>query len=274
MTCEAINMSADFLAHRGRRLFTVTIQPAEATAQGSILFLHPFAEEMHKSRRTVAEQARRFAGLGFNVVLLDLSGCGDSSGEFANCSWSDWIEDAEFALNHIDRQWGVPIVVWGLRLGALLAADVSQKSEVVQKLLLWQPTLNGEQHIDEFLRTQSAGLALKGESGFNRAELWDELRAGRSLNVAGYDVSPTLATQISKIRLHDIKPRCPVTWINIGRIANAIPNPASQNVLSGWEGEAIEVEFENMEGELFWRILDAGESKRLLDRTAELLGCV
>jgi hypothetical protein len=43
----------------------------------------PFAEEMNKSRRMIAEVGRRLEGSGVGMLLVDLFGTGDSEGEFA-----------------------------------------------------------------------------------------------------------------------------------------------------------------------------------------------
>jgi alpha/beta superfamily hydrolase len=39
---------------------------------------------MNKARRMAALQARALAALGYGVLLLDLHGCGDSSGDFGD----------------------------------------------------------------------------------------------------------------------------------------------------------------------------------------------
>jgi hypothetical protein len=66
--------------------------------RGTFIYLHPFAEEMNKSRRTAALQSRMFAASGFAVLQIDLFGCGDSSGEFNEARWEIWKEDAALAF--------------------------------------------------------------------------------------------------------------------------------------------------------------------------------
>ncbi len=54
--------------------------PAQGRASGApLLYLHPFAEEMNKSRRMAALQSRALAEHGYAVLQIDLLGCGDSS---------------------------------------------------------------------------------------------------------------------------------------------------------------------------------------------------
>ena len=41
-----------------------------------------------------------------------------------------------------------PLTLWGLRMGALLACDLAVRLSRLVQLVLWQPVLNGEQHLD------------------------------------------------------------------------------------------------------------------------------
>ena len=67
-------------ADRGARF--VLFQPAQRdVSRGTILYVHPFAEEMNKARRMAALQTRAFADAGYDVMRIDLYGCGDSSGD-------------------------------------------------------------------------------------------------------------------------------------------------------------------------------------------------
>jgi exosortase A-associated hydrolase 2 len=266
------SLSTDFLECEGRQLFTVLLQPEGAAVIGSILFLPPFAQEMHKSRRTVAQQARAMAAAGYNVMLLDLSGSGDSSGSFADASWSAWKEDAQCAVAALRARATGPVILWGLRFGALLACDLAQEQPDIDQLLLWQPALNGEQYIDQFLRFELAGQALKGESGFDRAGLWNELRAGRSLEVAGYELSSRLGIEIAHVRLGDMKPGCPVTWIDVTQPAIERPTVPGKTVIDRWLEQGVPVVWKSAEGEPFWRNVDAPDSPALLRDTLKLLG--
>ena len=78
-------------AGEGQR-FCIVHRPS-GVCHGALLYVHPFGEEMNKSRRMVALQCRALAENGFLVLQMDLRGCGDSSDEFVDASWQDWIED-------------------------------------------------------------------------------------------------------------------------------------------------------------------------------------
>jgi exosortase A-associated hydrolase 2 len=265
------SIKADFLEHRGRSLFYLLLEPAPAVAHCSVLFLPPFADEMNKSRRMVACQARALADAGFRVMLLDLSGCGDSGGDFVDASWNNWLQDAEIAARFLMEGSDAAPVIWGLRMGALLACGLAHGRPEFQKLLLWQPVLNGEQQVDQFLRLRTVPTSGSGEVIFDRKSLWDELRAGRSLDIAGYELSSTLALEMARARLNDLRPEGQVHWLEIGMVPHAKIAPGSENVVSRWREQGASVETSYVHGDPFWRTVDAEVNIDLLQRTLDAL---
>lgn len=269
MSRREYSIRADFLEHRGRRLFFLLLEPTARAAHSSILYLPPFAEEMHKSRRIVASQARELVAAGYNVMLLDLSGCGDAGGNFSDASWQIWMEDATFAAHTLAKLGAGSLTIWGLRLGALLACKLSQGRSDIQRLLLWQPVLNGEHQIDQFLRLRTVASAVSGHSTFDRKALWNELRAGRSLDVAGYELSSAMALQMSKDRLNDFNPGCPVNWLEIGNSSDGRISEASANVIAHWREQGGSVDTSYVMGEPFWRTVNAKINIDLQNKTLE-----
>jgi exosortase A-associated hydrolase 2 len=270
MNSGKCSIKADFLEHQGKKLFYLLLGPAEVEARGSVLFLPPFTEEMHKSRHLVASQARAIAASGYNVLLLDLSGCGDSGGDFADASWQVWLQDATAAANTLMSLGAGHLTVWGLRLGALLACELSRSRSDVEKLILWQPTLNGEQQIDQFLRLRTVSSIVDNQKSFDRKALWNELRSGNSLEIAGYELSSRMALGMAKARLIDVLPDCPVHWMEIGNSRNRKLSTASENVIRHWREQGGKIETTSLQGEPFWRIAEAGINTDLQHNTTEL----
>ena len=81
----------------GRRFCLYHAPRAEKECRGAFIYVHPFGEEMNKSRRMAALQARAFAAMGFGVLQIDLFGCGDSSGDFSDARWDIWKRGSAIA---------------------------------------------------------------------------------------------------------------------------------------------------------------------------------
>ncbi|WP_306391363.1 hydrolase 2, exosortase A system-associated [Telluria beijingensis] len=160
--------------------------------RGALLYIHPFAEEMNRARRMAAVQARAFAAHGVAVLLLDLHGCGDSGGDFADASWAGWLADIEDGRAWLERRSGQRAGLWGLRLGALLALEAASTAAPA-RLLLWQPVTDGDSHLKQFLRLRVAADMLQGTSEGSVAALRTQLAAGTTLEIAGYGLAPALA---------------------------------------------------------------------------------
>ena len=58
---------------------------------------------MNKARRMAALQSRALAAAGFAVLQIDLFGCGDSSGDFADASWAAWQQDVALAVQWLSE---------------------------------------------------------------------------------------------------------------------------------------------------------------------------
>lgn len=197
---------AFFLPAEPGQRFCLYHAPQGGVAKGRVLYLHPFAEEMNASRRVVAQQCRALAASGYAVLQIDLFGCGDSTGDLADATWPHWLQDALLGLNWLQGQGSVqaPLWLWGLRAGALLACECARHLAEVQptlaiNLLLWQPVTSGQQQLQQFLRLHAAAQWL-GRNAASEAPA-QALTAGRNAHVAGYSLSPTLATQLAAASL-------------------------------------------------------------------------
>ncbi|QBE63620.1 hydrolase 2, exosortase A system-associated [Pseudoduganella lutea] len=248
--------------------------------RGAWLYLHPFAEEMNKSRRMAALQARALAQHGYAVLQLDLYGCGDSAGDFGDARWEIWQEDAARGLAWLEQQSGCAAGLWGLRLGALLALDVAQQmaqARPLPGLLLWQPVTNGSQFLTQFLRLKVASQMLTdGRDGGNNsggtAALKQSLAAGQALEIAGYTIDPALALAI-ETRSADkfTPPACPVHWFDIAAESGRPLSPAAARAVSALGAAGATVSTHVVAGPQFWATQEIEECQTLLDATIESL---
>jgi exosortase A-associated hydrolase 2 len=93
-----------FLPAGPRALFALHHEPT-APVRGAIVYVPPFGEEMNKSRRMAALQARALAAAGWHVLQIDLFGTGDSEGDFAEATWDAWLEDIATAVGFSSAQY-------------------------------------------------------------------------------------------------------------------------------------------------------------------------
>lgn len=265
------NIKPFFLPFGEESLFCLLLEPAAGKPRAGILHLPPFAEEMHKSRRMAAVQARRFAEAGYAVLLVDLLGCGDSTGDFEDATWEAWLACAREAHGWLARAVEGPTVLWGLRLGAVLAAELSSQLPGVSGLILWQPVASGESFLNQFLRIRLAGEMLApGQNKFGVKEMRGLLASGEAVEVGGYMLSPALALGIDRLRLARFAVPCPVHWFEVSP-EPAGPLPASLKVIEEWTGAGTEVFPRAVAGDAFWISQEIVECPDLWLETSQAL---
>ena len=266
-------MEAFFLpAQQGQR-FCVYHAPSTA-ARGNILYVHPFAEEMNKARRMAALQARAFAQAGYGVLMLDLTGCGDSSGDFSDASWECWKQDLALGAAWLQTRHAAPLTVWGLRLGALLALDgLASKAFQAQRLLLWQPVVSGATFMTQFLRLRLANDMLAGATSSGGVQaLRTALQNGETLEIAGYELSPGLALAIDKLHMEQLAPAlAKVYWLEIVAEAGRKIPPAAQAVAHKWRAAHSEFTLYSVACEPFWTTQEIVECPGLIHATSAQL---
>jgi exosortase A-associated hydrolase 2 len=254
----------------GQRFCVLHTPTANQQPSGCVVYVHPFAEEMNKSRRMAALQARRLATQGFAVLQMDLYGCGDSTGGFGQAHWDAWKRDIAAAATWLLQRYRVPLTLWGLRLGALLAADLAHDSPLgVDRLLMWQPVVDGAQFLSQFLRLRLANQMLTtGSASTAIRDLTEALRRGEAQEIAGYELNPQLAASLQQRNMETLTPAVrQVDWLEVA-VNRGLPlKPASQRVLDAWGRQGIATALAQVSGEPFWSSLDIIECVELLELT-------
>ncbi|HEY9209555.1 hydrolase 2, exosortase A system-associated [Acidovorax sp.] len=245
--------------------------PQGDARRGCVLYLHPFAEELNGTRRVVAQQARALAQAGYGVLQIDLLGCGDSEGDFADATWQAWLQDARLAHRWLQEHARGPLWLWGLRAGALLATALASELADPCHLLLWQPTLSGQQQLQQFLRlhTASQWLGTGNANGPPPAYLLDK---DQSVDIAGYTLTPALAQGLAAARLQPSQ-RLPgrLVWLELSAQAEPMLTPASVQQLALWRDAGWAVSALALTGPLFWQTVAHDEAPALLQATLDML---
>jgi exosortase A-associated hydrolase 2 len=242
--------------------------------RGAFVYVHPFGEEMNKSRRMAALQARSFARAGLGVLQIDLFGCGDSCGDFADARWEIWKDDLALASDWLAQHTGRQPGVWGLRLGGLLALDFAASSaRRISELLLWQPVVNGESFLTQFLRMRVAsGMLANGkEKAGSTQTMRDRMRSGESLEVAGYELAPALAESMDGLNAALLLATgVPIHWFEIVAEAGRPMPPAAARVADAWEQRGVNLRQHVVPGSAFWASQEISECPELLNATTGL----
>jgi exosortase A-associated hydrolase 2 len=254
----------------GEARFCLFHPPSDPTHPGgAFVYVHPFAEEMNKSRRMAALQSRMLADAGFAVLQMDLYGCGDSAGEFAGATWSRWIDDVIASANWLRERTGRVPALWGLRAGCLLAAQAAERIHEHAGLLFWQPVVSGSQHLQQFLRLRVAGnLAGRGVADrTGTRELREELTRRGVVEVAGYELSAAVASGLDSADLAPVPGASRVSWLEVTGTEPPQLAPASAARIERWRAAGHDVVAEAVTGLAFWQTQEIAECSGLLAAT-------
>ena len=248
--------------------------PAQGECTGALVYVHPFAEEMNKSRRMAALQARALAAQGCAVLQIDLHGCGDSDGDFGQARWEQWKADIGAACSWLARRSGQPVGLWGLRLGALLALDYAHGApQAPARLVLWQPVTSGAAFLTQFLRLRLASDML-GEAEGNGGNggtvaLRAALAAGEALEIGGYLLSPQLAAAIEGLDAAALAPPCATDWFDIVAAPDRPVSPVAQRLAAAWQANPPALR--KVACPPFWSTQEITESEALVAATCAAL---
>ncbi len=268
---------------RSQRLCVFEAAQGVATPVGQVLLLPPFAEELNKSRRMLALASRAFAAEGFEVLRMDLLGCGDSSGDFGDASWDDWQDDvvlgAEWLTQRALREAGradLPLWLWGVRAGALLAPAVAQRVARPMHLLLWQPVTAGKLQLQQFLRLKVAADLVGGQAKGAMQALRTQLDQGQPVEIAGYQLSPSLALGLEQAQLKPERedgrqPFGDVVWLETQAREAPVLSPAGASAAKAWTDAGCEVMAQAVQGPSFWAASEIEVAPQLIEASVAAL---
>lgn len=179
----------EYINHAGAQLYVVHHQPAMAR-QRVVILAGPMSAERSQAYLSWVRWARTLAHNGFECYRFDYRGVGESSGAFVEQSFASWVDDLQAVVDLARRrQPTAPILVNGLRLGALLAQGLSG----VSGLLAWDPPATGSAMLADILRRKLAADYLGHLGGRKTRDVYErEILAGAKVDVEGYPWSTGL----------------------------------------------------------------------------------
>lgn len=250
-------------------LYTPALNGREKAA---VVYIHPLAEELNKTRQMVAVQVAALARAGCAVLQIDLLGCGDSSGDFGDASWLVWRDDVVEACRWLRSRSAAPLWLWGLRAGALLAVEAAGQLPEASNLLFWQPVQAGRQAMQQLLRLAAlAGGVGDGGLGAAIGGLQDELAKGGAIEVAGYRLGPALSGGLEAARLLPPLGRSGrVVWFDVSNREMPEILPSTAALLAQWQSAGFETAYRILSGPAFWQTAEIECAPALIDATAAI----
>ncbi len=151
-------MKPFFFGAPAKPLFGIYNAPADdVPPRGAVVLCYPFGPEYLRSHRALRELASELAATGHHALRFDYLGCGDSSGATEEGDVEQWLDDIARSVEELREASGRPRVsVLGLRFGATLAALAACRNPQVDRLVLWDPIVNGPAYLDELDRRNHA----------------------------------------------------------------------------------------------------------------------
>lgn len=239
-----------------------------------IVLIPPFTEEMNKSRRTYTLLAHRLSALGFDVLIFDLYGTGDSEGDFSEARLEIWKDNVASCIEYMKQNGAKKIGILGLRFGALLglycAKELSDEFDIA---VLWQPVTSGNVMMKQFLRLRfAANLMEDTQNKETKREMSDLLENDQTFEVAGYELSLALFKSLDVLRLQTLLTSAikRVHWIELVTEEGRDFLPANKQVLNSWHQQGLNVTTDRVVGVPFWSSQEIFVVPKLIDATVNV----
>jgi pimeloyl-ACP methyl ester carboxylesterase len=158
----------------------------------AVLLCYPIGHEYMMSHFAFRRLARLLSDAGCHVFRFDYYGTGDSSGDSSAGDVDRWKVDVCTAFQELKEIAGVKkIYIVGVRFGATLAALSSVDDLDVNKLILWDPVIVGQNYIEELRIINDKNRIYFNKTGSD--ENFEEL--------VGFSFPARLRKKIKKINL-------------------------------------------------------------------------
>lgn len=185
------------------RLFGALHRARSNGRKSGIILCYPMGQEYMRIHRTYVELARNLAESGRDTLRFDYYGCGDSGGEAADGTLKRWADDICQAIQMLRAQTGVrKVYLVGARIGANLALNVGAEAEDLAGIVLWEPIVNGVDHIATLQRAHHDLLANNAElDGYEQRQLPNCIA-----ELVGFPITKELYDELAAIDLFATTP--------------------------------------------------------------------
>ena len=122
---------------------------ADSTAKGTVVLFHGLAN----SKSSILSEASEFRYMGYNVMLVDFRGHGNSDGNTTTIGYNE-SEEVKLAYDWLKRNGEQRIFLWGTSMGAVaITKAIAENSLQVAGAILEMPFGSLHQHMKARVRT-------------------------------------------------------------------------------------------------------------------------
>ncbi len=167
----------------------------------AVVLCNPFGYEAICAYRAYCHLAERLAATGFPVLRFDYHGTGDSSGQDDDPdrvrAWLDSVAEAARELKARSQQ--AEISLFGVRLGATLAAAAAAELDDVASLVLWAPCATGRAYVREMRASQLIKQGTGGSADKASTEVEGDVEA------SGFLLTRATVEELSRLELATLR---------------------------------------------------------------------
>lgn len=150
-------IESQFIQSGNEQIFSVYYPGRGSIKRHSILICGSVGHEYARSHRNLQQLAQLLAEQGFDVLRIDYSHIGNSTGDCEAGKPQQWCLDIEKAAEWLRRKSNAEqFSAIGLRLGALLLSNTSGLNG--KHLICWDPVLSGERYLSQLAQFHRRAL--------------------------------------------------------------------------------------------------------------------
>ncbi|MCR9278934.1 MAG: hypothetical protein NXH85_13260 [Pseudomonadaceae bacterium] len=196
-----------------------TYTPAEGIPKRhGVLICQPLLQEFYKTHFALRRTAVDLAAKGYDVLRFDYVGTGDSQGDCDNVA--NWVDNVATAMTELTQLAGTTSnSVIAVRFGAALLSNLPQP---IEKLILWDPIMDGAAYMDDARAAQQR--LVRKHRDLDAAEI--ERFSNNEL--IGASINPALTQSIAEHRGQLPQARETHCVLSADRYARWLPDSAQQ----------------------------------------------
>jgi uncharacterized protein len=174
--------------------------------QTAVLMCCPLGHEATRIHRLYRVIAERLARQGIAVLRFDYFGAGDSPGDDAEGEMTGWCSDLLAAHAELVKRSSPQAIGWiASRLGATLAVQAAPQVAHLNRLVLWDPIVDGAAYVLELRVDHASALDL---SFYARDKSWyvahPEKATTPLTEAIGFGIGRTLFDQMAQLKAESL----------------------------------------------------------------------